>query len=261
MRRRLAFILAIVCTLVCGVSVWRMAARVGTFNEEHQRPRYHFQKITLRSFEYDGRPVEFIDYDDEQGEPMLEVRYGETVLRLRVQIPGPEQLPNMLPHDDWLRVLRLAESTGLAYDEFESRIHAGEITDRLVMVTRNLAPGTDEVSWGEVWRTKWTFDVYEFETDGTISKVHYRFPTTKRHEAPAEGELREGTWEWQAAMMLIPAGKGPKQKFLNDGLYAMGWTLPVAAFSMLGAMFGFAWAAFDARNEAIDPDGSFEPSR
>jgi hypothetical protein len=91
----------------------------------------------------------------------------------------------------------------------------------------------------------WAFDFYELMPQGGFYHEHLRYPTKTGAKKPVEGELHENTWEFQAALLLIPKGGaniGPTRNFYGDALAAANWTLPAAAFSGLTAMLAVAFA-------------------
>src|SRR5690606_11768432 len=50
--------------------------------------------------------------------------------------------------------------------------------------------------------------------------------------------LEERSWQYQAALHVIPKLNVPKYRFKDTAMKAMGWTLPVAGFAGLGVMIG-----------------------
>lgn len=260
-RKPVLWLVAIAALLVMAFSAYAMARRVSAFHRERPREVYAFQRVNIREFHYAGRPVTLTDEKDASGETYLNVRYGDDHLRLRASIPGDPRLPGLTPHDDWLRVLRFAAATGTGIDELQRRMSAGEVPDRLVLVTRTPGPGADPHSWGEVNRKAWKFDFYELNPAGGFDHQRLAFPTKKRKSfaqamkadqlkaqqeqalaaggdeaaqarlAEADtGVLRENTWQFQAALMVMPPARGPSATFTDDGLHAIGWTM--AAFSL-----------------------------
>ncbi len=276
--RPIAWSVAAVSMAVLIFSASTMAQRVAAFHRDNKRVTYAFKPVNTHSFEYAGRHVTLTDEDDPNGIWNLVVRYGTDELKLRVTIPGDRRLPGLLPHEDWLRVLRFAEATGNSLDELRAKMEAGEVPDRLVIVTRTPPVGSEPGSWGEVDRKAWKFDFYEFKPTGGFDHERKSFPATKHfnpfakktrpaatstQESAPEPEpaipdhatgsgsaptdqLQENTWEFQAALMVMPPARGPNPQFTNDGLHAMGWTLPATSLSML-AMIGSLMVAMAPR--------------
>jgi hypothetical protein len=248
------------------VSGWFMVHRVRDFNATSSRKTFAFQDVLARNFEYAGHPVSITDEtDDKTGWVFAHIRYGDESLRLRASLKVDESLPDLAAHRRWLKVLRFAEAEGVGIDELNRRILAGEVPDRLVIVTREPRPGADPETWGEVQRADWRFSFYELLPDGTIAEEHRAYPETerslnrRRSQARREGlpvpernpnEIFEGTWQFQAALALIPEGMGPKLRFDRDGVRAMGWTLPVASVSMLTFVFSLGFAMAPRRRTA-----------
>jgi len=258
--RRLAAILAAVGILGLAVSGTLMARRVGAFHAASPRVVYAFQPVDERAFTYAGRPVTIEDEPapppsadgvaSGSPSPYLIVRYGDETLRLRVLIPRRHELPGLKTHEDWMRLLRFAPITGMDMAEFERRLGAGELADRLVIATRAGPAGVDPATWGSVWKRDWVFDFYEFRPDGGFERhERLKYPTTRGVRAPKPGELHENTWQFQAALQLMPqAGSiGPTHNFFGNALAEAGWTLPVAAFSGLLGTVGLAFACAPRR--------------
>lgn len=238
--KRIAWTLAALSGVLLAASSATMALRVAAFHRENKRMVYAFQAVTVRQFEYAGHAVTITDDDDPSGERFVLVRYGGDSLRLRVTVPGDRRLPGLLGHEDWLRVLRFASATGKTLDELRAGMQRGDTPDRLVIVTRTPEPGAEPSSWGEVNQRAWKFDFYEFRPEGGFDHERKAFPVKRRVDLrtgvapPApEDELKENTWEYQAALMVMPPARGPSPQFTNDGLHAMGWTLPATSTSML----------------------------
>lgn len=249
-------------------SAWVMARRIAEFHRREPPRVWAFQPVAERQFTYAGRPVTLTDEHDAHGSWVV-LRFGEAQARLRVSIPGNPALPGLLPHHDWLRVLRFAESSGVTIDQLQERIARGVERDRLVIVTRTPMPGSDPDTYGAVNKKGWTFDFYELMPDGSIAHEQLGFPVRPRPSLaraargqpprqPTRPTLQEGTWQYQAAMHVMPAGQGPAtQGFRNDALAAAGWTLPVASLSFLALVASLAAAAAPRRSSSrpADPRG------
>ena len=198
------------------------------------------------------------------------MRYGEDELRLPVAIPGERSLPGLEAHNNWMRVFRFAGATGLSLDALQKKMESGEIRDRLVLVTRTPEAGADPSSWGAINRHAWKFDFYEFKPDGGFEHQRRSFPVEPSTGAkikaglkgepaprPREDELKENTWEFQAALQIMPPATTPNPRFTNDGLHAMGWTLPATSVSML-VLLGALMVALapDRKSEEDAPAGT-----
>lgn len=174
-------------------------------------------------------------------------------------------LPFFVRHEDWLRILRIATPRqDVPFEDFQQQVQAGQWPERLVIVTRtaNLADREEgkllgvtlpEGEWGyqQIQTDAWVFNFYELIPDngGVIEATTYRFPMSARAfqrlqqraavnnepepQRPAN-ELKERTWQWYAAQFVIPRGR-LRPTFEDSALAAVGWPLPVAAFS--GVLF------------------------
>lgn len=240
MTRATALILAGVLAVVAGWSGYSAAQRVGAYHRDYPREQFAFSRISDRSFTYAGRPVTLTDQDGPSGSSLV-VAYGDQSVTVPVTIPGDRRLPDLLPHENWMGVLRFATSTGMDLPELQQKMNLGEVRDRLVIVTRTPEPGTDPSTWGEVNKHRWTFDFYELLPEGGFAHERLAFPNKRaREKAEREGreltvpQLKEKTWEFEAALMVMPATDGPNPEFRNDGLLAMGWTLPATGFATMG---------------------------
>lgn len=265
--RKVTWAIAGVSALALGASASLMGLRVAAYHKEHRQDIYAFQPIGVKSYSFAGKPVLLEDID-EDGEWKLRVRYGDSELKLKIAIPGDRRLPELLPHEDWLRVFRFASATGHSLDELRAKMDRGEVKDRLAIVTRTPEPGADPQTWGEINRKAWKFDFYEFNPDGGFTHERKSFPATprprlktnfanlfkkgepvfsvtKRPQNP--DELEEGSWQFSAALLVMPAGRGPNPQFTSDGLEAMGWTLPATSSSILALMASMAIAASPRR--------------
>lgn len=240
MTRATAIILAGLLAAAAIGSGISAAKRVSTYHRENPREQFAFKRVGVRDFIYAGRPVAIRDEDAPSGK-MLQVTYGDEKISLPVVLPLDPRLPGLAPHDDWMGVLRFASSTNMDLPELMRRMNAGEVRDRLVIVTRTPEPGTNPSTWGEINKHRWTFDFYEFLPEGGFAHQKMAFPY-KRARAKAEREgrelavpqLQEKTWEFEAALMVMPKTDGPSPEFRNDGLAAMGWTLPATGFATIG---------------------------
>lgn len=225
----------------CGVaSVWsayQTAREVAEFHREHPPQVFAFLPVGHTAFKFGGRDVTLTEDRATPDSPWIDVRYGEASQRIRVTIPSRHQLPALLGQDDWMRVMFFAPMSGRTMPEFRKGVEDGSIETRLVIATRTPPPGTDPTTWGAVRKADWTFDFYELRPDGSIDHEHLKYPTTRGMKAPKPGELHENTWEFQAALMLMPqaGGVGPTRNFFGDALVAAGWYLPVACFTGLAA--------------------------
>jgi hypothetical protein len=236
MSRRAAALLALFCLAALLLSVWRMGQRVAAFNASPGRQAWAFIPVNSRSFSYAGRPVRISDIADGGGREAVMIDYGDEHQLLPATIrPGPEQLPNLVRHQDWLKILRFTERGQRSMEEVQRLVESGQLQDRLVAVVRR-PKAEDERTLGQGWRKQWAFDFHEFRPEGGFSRESFDYPSGRTIDKPKPGQLREGTWQFEAALFVMPPLGKPNPKFTADALHAMGWTLPTAAFSGLGLL-------------------------
>ncbi len=247
---KLALVTGALSLLLLGVSCWFMAARVNQALAGKIRPV--FMPVNDPSFTFAGRDVSFAFQpdasapDQPSGPGSIVVTYGEETLPLRVLIPPDEalsQIPLMRAHADWMQVLRFTEGTAAELQHVNKAIAKGDLPDRLVIVTRIPPQGVDPHTWGQIWRKEWSFAFYEFLPSGGFHKEKLAFPTSKRYETNKPGEIAEGTWQFGAALMVMPKGTVPSPRFADDGLRAMGWTLPAATIASCGLTLSIIFIA------------------
>jgi hypothetical protein len=250
-RGRLALVVvSLAAFALCGGSIALMMQRIIAFHEASPRHFFRFQQLSERQFTYAGRPVTVADDPPTGQAEAVVVTYGDETLRLRRTIPtGRDGMPGLIEHMDWLRIMRFADASGMTDEQFVQRLGTPELPDRLVVVTRSTRPGANPESWGKVWKRDWVFDFYEFKTEGGFEYQRLRYPTATRMKEPKPGELHENTWQFQAAMHLMPqAGNaGPTRNFRQDALAAVGWTLPLSMFAGLVGVVALFFAAAPAR--------------
>lgn len=225
--RAKAIVVAILTILVFFGCIAIMVRRITGNLRDHPPKNFIFQELTGDDFGYAGRHVSFTD-KVENGIPYLTLAYGDQKLDLLVAKRSKYDLPGLADHDEWLRVLRLIDATGMSTPQALAKVKAGEMPDRLIIVTKSTRPGVNQETWAEVWKGDWQFDFYELKPDGSIEHQRLGYPTTKHGEPTKSNELKEGTWQYTAAVHLMPRG-GPTLTFDASPIEAAGWTLPVAA--------------------------------
>lgn len=248
MNRRQLVLTVIGSAIVLCVSVTFLTARLVRFYKENPTSHWVFQELDSRLFSYANRNVSLDDEKDPSGVRWLNIAYGDDKLRLRVAVPHRQHdilvAKGLAAHRDWMRVVRFAEVSGMDADDAVKRMKQGEIRDRLAIVTRTPRAGVEAETWGEAWRKDWTFDFYELRPEGGFIAEKLHYPTTRRGEAPKDGELREGTWQFDAALLTMPKSGVPSQQFLNTGFKAMGWTFPAACLSSVILAVAATMAAY-----------------
>jgi hypothetical protein len=134
--RGIAAIAAVLSMVVFVLSVLALAGRIKDYNAGLGRTLFAFREVHDRAFEFAGRPVSITD-EDRTGQSVVVVKYGERELRLLAPEaikPGPAQMPGLVRHADWLRVLRFAPFPGGDRETFLRHLDEGK--DRLAIVTR-----------------------------------------------------------------------------------------------------------------------------
>ncbi len=269
--RIFAFSLAGLSLLTLLLSAWRLAERIEAWNKDNAPPIYYFIPVSQTAFTFAGRPVSLTGDINERGEGDVVITYGDDTLRLPVEIPTDLPLPGLARYSDWFRLHVFAEASGMTFEAFERRLHAGGITSRLVAVVRRplAAPAEggrfgleteDDWAWGESRRDRWMFTFYEFLPGGGWRTESLRFPESGAHfyrrqvraerrgEPPptrAEDELVEGSWQYQAAIPLMhrPPSITNEQQALRNA----GWTLPAASTSVVVLILSLAFALAPGR--------------
>lgn len=217
------------------------------------------QELNANRFQYAGQPVELSWELDELGRGDITLVYGDAAEIFEVGVPKQLDIPGLARFEGWMKVLRFVETEpGRSTDEIFELVEAGEITDRLAIVTRTPKPedrkglmglDVDEDAWGygEVMRKHWDFAFYELIPGGGIRAETLNFPSAKHMETPVEGELKRGTWQYDAALRTMPKGSAPKQNFTEDSLVNAGWRLGVAGTGALVFTVGLAFACAPSR--------------
>jgi hypothetical protein len=261
-RRRLALIIAALALLALIATGAEMARRVSAHYQTSDRELYVFNPVMERQFTYAGRAVTI---EDEEDPERVVVTYGDQRIEIIPTLPSLSgDLPGLTRHESWLRVLRFAPRRGMSLEELQRRIDAGEVRDRLVLVTRHPPVGAEPDSVEQAARSQWTFTLHEFLPGGAFHTQRLRYPETDRalrrrqREARAAGrdvpdrradELREGTWEYYAALLAMPPASAPKPTFVGDAVGSMGWTLPATSLLILVLLVSLAFALAPSRED------------
>ncbi len=230
-------LLAALCSVVLVVSLASMIQRLVEHNKAKPREQHVFQPVNERAFRYADRDVSIQDVG-EAGREGVELKYADATERLTAAIPPMEsQLPGLLRHQDWLRVLRLVTLRGPG-ESLTQKLDAGE--DRLIVVTRRPLLGPDPRS-GSYAKKEWAFDFLELRADGSIAKETWKYPHNRAGRDRKPDELPAGSWQENAAIMLMPTFQAPNSSFAYGAVKAMGWTLPAAGLSGVTLILAFAW--------------------
>ncbi|MBX3380970.1 MAG: hypothetical protein KF805_12830 [Phycisphaeraceae bacterium] len=249
--RRIALAVALLSAAGLGLSVYTMARRVAEHNQR-ERKVYFFKEILKKDFEFKGVPVHITDINPGTPDWHLNIAYGAENLRLHVSVPGNPKLPDLVAHNDWLRVLLFAEARHMTAATLEQKVREGEVPERLAIVTRSPLPGAEPGKWQDVWKSGWAYDFYEFD-DGHFKHERFTYPTGKPDREPKPGQLPADTWQFQAASAVTPQTQRPSNRFTMDALNAAGWTLPAAAWSTMLLLGSIAIVVAPARRRSTSP--------
>lgn len=264
-------IISLVAVIVLG---YFMAQRLDRYNSESGRELYVFQPITAREFLWNGTPVSFTDEVDADGADVVVLQYGDDSIRLRSGLKSlPSEVPGLQRHESWLKLLRFAPRSDKSIEELLAEIDAGTADERLAVVVRLQRPGVDQDSFGQVMRGDWRFQFVELLPEGGFREQVLRFPESeraynrrvsqaRRADEPApqrrDDELKFGTWEFDASLMVMPKSGPPTPQFGRGAMDALGWTLPAATvlFFITAISLAMTFAPERVRAEDTKPMGS-----
>lgn len=260
------FALSVVATIYSGIELTK---RIGQYYDEVDHQLFAYIQVASTSFTFANRDITLEEALDGEGNPVIEVRYGDQQLTLDVVYEPRYDLPTLFDRQrEWLGMFFFADRSGMTLDEFLTGLETDAIRPRLAIVTRTpfgIDPLKDRrfdsiareqnMSTGEVQRNQFRYDFYEFKRDGTIAHETKRFPESgksflrRRVNAELRGEpepqraddeIQEYTWQYGAALKVTNRPPGitlEKQALLNAG-----WTLPVAAAGFLMGVVAFFFA-------------------
>lgn len=264
-----ACILSLVAVVVLG---YFMAVRLNDYNKNSGREIYVFQPIFAREFKWDDQDVSFTDDVDADGADVVVLQYGDDAVRLRSGLRSlPEEVPGLQRHESWLKVLRFAPRSGMSIEELQAAIDAGTADERLAVVVRLQRPGVDQDSFGQVMRGDWRFQIVELLPEGGFDEEVYLFPESERafnrrvssarragEPVPErrDDELVFGTWQFDAALHVMPKSGPPTPQFGRGAMDALGWTLPAATLLFFISAISLAMAFAPERVRAEDVHAS-----
>ncbi|TVQ63450.1 MAG: hypothetical protein EA378_01870 [Phycisphaerales bacterium] len=250
--------IAAACTLVSAValiaSAVALARGIAQFNTDNPTGINYTLPLLAESLRFHGRDIRVTDDVDDRGRGVVVVTYGDRVLKLPVRIPQPNPLPGLARHADWFTIVRFIEAPPrTSLERAQEMAMGGEIADRLVIVERiprleanegalGLEP-QEGWGWQNVQRKNWFFGFHEFKPDGSIESTELRFPTTRRQQAPLEGELRYGTWQYDVAFQVMPKGAAPRQDFTEGALVHAQRPFAAASLSLMALLASLAVAS------------------
>jgi hypothetical protein len=279
--RAVLWILALIALVTLGVSGVALAQRISAFNADRDAPMYAYIQVAKTEFDFYDHHASISEATID-GRDYIRIDYADEELLLPVEVPPTQPLPTLYErHKDWFTVLLFADRADMSMPEFVEGVETGRVEARIVVATRapfgaeppkekkfdSIEHEKDRM-WGESRRDLWLFSFYEFKPDGTIT-IHQplRFPESgasllrrqnyaklRGEEIPQRepGELREYTWQYGAALKLSP--RPPAITMENQALRNAGWTLPVAAASVLMLFVCVFFAIAPARTSDPAPN-------
>lgn len=160
--------------------------------------------------------------------------------------------PGLMRFEDWFRIAPMAVAQASSNREVIAMLERGLIEPRLVIAARYPAEGFDPESWGLVRRQDWPYVFVELHAGGddadavSMHRATYREledlfapgPRAKPIELSPE-ERDERFWQHSAMLQVTPSVLyRARDKQVEAGMRAMGWTWPAAGVSVLGLIVG-----------------------
>lgn len=258
-RRLIPFSIAALALAVFLASGFVLFREIDRYNTEQPPEIFYTFVLNTPAFQYAGRDVVISgDQIGPDGTGEVVVTYGDDTLNLPVTIPARVTLPRLERYRDWLIFVLWRENEGFDAEETRRYMDAGLIEGNLVAVRKVQRPGTDPESFGEVFRSDWSFDFFTFKPDGGFEHERLVFPESERayqrrvqraerNDAPRperrRNELQPGTWQYATAMHLM-GGKPPSAEFNRGQLVEARLPFALAGAScivfMVALAFGFA---------------------
>ena len=237
-QRNTGLLTLIVAAAALALALVEMTSRIdGAVADDENSPRWATRRIADQSFAYRGAPVTLTPAHNADAAPIVSVRWGDAEAALPVTGREDPRLPQLLRHDDWLRVFEVRAVTDRP-DPAASET-APDDHRKLVAVARAPAPGYDPETWGRVRQKDWTYTFLEFLPRGAIEQT-----------AMPRSALPPGSWQEVAALQITPGvrrsaalkftqsmmhpGKAPEE----DSFSSLGWTWTVAGLSVMGLVVG-----------------------
>lgn len=274
-RGRTAWLAACIISLVAVVILgYFMAVRLNEYNETSGREIYVFQPIMAREFMWADHRVSFTDEVDADGADVVVLQYGDDTIRLRSGLRSlHEEIPGLQRHESWLKVLRFAPRSRMSIEQLQAAIDEGTAEERLAVVVRLQRPGVDQDSFGRVMRGDWRFQFVELLPEGGFEEQVLLFPESERafnrrvsaarragEPTPErrDDELVFGTWQFDAALHVMPKSGPPTPQFGRGAMEALGWMLPASTvlFFISAISLAMAFAPERVRAEGVQGQAS-----
>lgn len=236
-------------------SAWVMQARLSHRPELKERPIVWFNDpVREPAFTFRGEHCEVRTIDPTSDTPShLEVTWRGRTINFDIGGRDDTRLPGLLRHDDWFKVLPMAEQRTGSQDELIDHLVKGEVEPRLILAARYPAEGFNPESWGLVRRRDWRYRFVELKADGPVDDCVQEWSTTYREiervfapgprDKPVDGlsedDKRSRMWQYYAMLQVTPAPLyRAKDKVVEGGMRAMGWTWPAAGVATLTLIVG-----------------------
>lgn len=252
---------ALVVFVLSGFSLFR---EIDRYNTEQPPQIFYTFVLNVPAFEYAGRRVEISgDNIREDGTGDVVVTYGDETLNLPVTIPARVTLPRLERYRDWLVFVLWRENEGFNPEETRRFMDAGLIEGNLVAVRKVPRPGADPESFGEVFRSDWSFDFFTFSPEGGFEHERLVFPESERayqrriQRAERGGaprperrrnELQPNTWQYATAMHLM-GGKPPSAEFTRGQLVEARLPLAFAGASCIVFLIALGFGLAPRRSD------------
>ncbi len=236
------------------VSIPAMGKRLQSRPELRDRPVVWFQEPLIdENLLVNGEPLNFnvIDNADVEGGRALRITWRSQTADLPILGVDDPRLPGLMRFEDWLAVLPMLEGRGSRQQDVIDQLEAGEATPRLIIAARLPAEGLDPGSWGLVQRQNYRYrflELNEAPADPPIVESQRTYRELEAIFAPgphspviemtkAEKDLIY--WQHAAMQRVTPAQLyRAKDKQVQSAMLSMGWTWPVAGFSIIGLAAG-----------------------
>lgn len=255
---RVGIVMASLGAIGLAVSATLMARRLADREDLAHRPMVWFGKqSTSDSFKFNGEQYRVTQLDTSAG-PTLRIEWRGLNVDFPINtVEDKPQLPGLLKHEDWFKIVPMAVGPYRTQDDFQRALQSGEITPRLIAAARYPAEGFDPEKWGSVRRREWRYRFVEFldtppglspeesvrvteTTYADLDRVFLPGPHDKAPEVPLTDEQRYARlWEYYAMLQVTPPTMyRAKDKLVSDGMRAMGWTWPAAGASTITMVVG-----------------------
>ncbi len=237
---------------VVGLSV-AIPVMAGRLKERHNPLVWFQEPIHGQQFQFRGQSVEIdvvetTEASDEGRRLRISFRGREWSFEIEPGMQDDSRLPGLKRFEDWLRVVPMV--TGVqTEEEVVSGLADGSLQPQLLIAMRLLAEGYDPESWGLVRRKDWRYRFALLDVnapldqavqihEGTYVDLDLLGDPTYRAAQGRESEL----WKFHAMLQVTPAtAYRSKNRPLTEVMRTIGWTWPVAGFSILAISGGLAF--------------------